>query len=72
MSQGWTSVGPPISCWVCKPISLLEKKSEPGPFVMAGKHRKRLVHHTDFERGFIKAEVYSIDDLVNVGAKETS
>ena len=28
------------------------------------------VIHTDFERGFIKAEVYSIDDLVNVGSEK--
>jgi GTP-binding protein YchF len=27
------------------------------------------VIHTDFERGFIKAEVYSIGDLVNVGSE---
>ena len=28
------------------------------------------VIHTDFERGFIKAEVYSIEDLVNVGSEK--
>ncbi len=28
------------------------------------------VIHTDFERGFIKAEVYSIPDLVNVGSEK--
>ena len=28
------------------------------------------VIHTDFERGFIKAEVYSITDLVNVGSEK--
>lgn len=27
------------------------------------------VIHTDFERGFIKAEVYSVQDLVNVGSE---
>jgi ribosome-binding ATPase YchF (GTP1/OBG family) len=27
------------------------------------------VIHTDFERGFIKAEVYSFDDLVHYGAE---
>ena len=28
------------------------------------------VIHTDFERGFIKAEVYSIPDLINVGSEK--
>ena len=28
------------------------------------------VIHTDFERGFIKAEVYAIEDLVNVGSEK--
>ena len=28
------------------------------------------VIHTDFERGFIKAEVYSIQDLINVGSEK--
>jgi ribosome-binding ATPase YchF (GTP1/OBG family) len=27
------------------------------------------VIHTDFERGFIKAEVYSFDDLVTYGSE---
>ena len=27
------------------------------------------VIHTDFERGFIKAEVYAIDDLVELGSE---
>jgi ribosome-binding ATPase YchF (GTP1/OBG family) len=30
------------------------------------------VIHTDFERGFIRAEVYSVDDLVQYGSEKQS
>jgi ribosome-binding ATPase YchF (GTP1/OBG family) len=41
----------------------------PGPSTRAGPHPQAAgVIHSDFQRGFIKAEVVAIDDLMDAGS----
>ncbi len=47
--------------YICLMVGLLNKKISPDA---AGEI------HTDFQRGFIKAEVYKYDDLVRLGSEK--
>ena len=59
------------SCLVCRATSRrAKKKSAPGLSAIAATAPQAAgVIHTDFERGFIKAEVYTIGDLLELGSE---
>ena len=60
----------PITCSACRPTSPpARRKCAPGRSTSATPRRKAAgVIHSDFERGFIKAETVAYDDLVACGS----
>lgn len=69
----WTcSRRPPTSCSACsRSLRLARWRSRPGRFVRARPPRRPPgVIHTDFERGFIKAEVIGYDDYIELGGEQ--
>ena len=55
----------------CRPILTAGPKGDRAWTIKEGRHRPRRpagVIHTDFQRGFIKAEIVSYDDLLAAGS----
>ena len=66
------SPAPRIGCWGCKAIYTAGPKEIRAWTIPVGATAPQAagVIHTDFERGFIRVEVYSVDDLVQYGSEK--